>query len=173
MRGDRPQFLIDTHCGAASWDQWEANYADKTPDQAGSVSSVSGHPEVKPEMLPDNLPPVEPFHELLLPAVLRPWVMDISERMQCPPDFPAAGVVVALASLKRLLKYVENGGLPTPFTLRDVYRHGWTGLGTKEAALGVVELLLEYHWLISRPVPSTNAGGCPTEEYFLNKVQHE
>ena len=39
-----------------------------------------------PVPLPDGLPPVEPFVDEMLPAALRPWIMDIAERMQCPPD---------------------------------------------------------------------------------------
>jgi putative DNA primase/helicase len=53
----------------------------------------------EPAPLPDPLPPVQPFDAELLPVVLRGWVMDIAHRMQCPPDFPAVGAVVALSSL--------------------------------------------------------------------------
>lgn len=52
-----------------------------------------------PEPLPDLRPPVEPFKEALLPEGLRSWNMDISDRMQCPPDFPAVAAIVSLASL--------------------------------------------------------------------------
>jgi hypothetical protein len=53
----------------------------------------------EPEPLPDGLKPVEPFAYGLLPDRIRPWVMDISDRMQCPPDFPAVGAMIVLASL--------------------------------------------------------------------------
>ena len=52
-----------------------------------------------PESLPVGLPPVAPFHADLLPAGLRSYVMDIAERLQCPPDFPAVAFMVALSSL--------------------------------------------------------------------------
>ncbi|MBH1978591.1 MAG: DUF3987 domain-containing protein [Comamonadaceae bacterium] len=52
-----------------------------------------------PTPLPDALPPVQPFDPDLLPMALRGWVTDIAHRMQCPPDFPAVGAVVALSSL--------------------------------------------------------------------------
>lgn len=52
-----------------------------------------------PQPLPDALPPVAPFDVALLPEALRAWVADIAHRMQCPPDFPAVGAVVALSSL--------------------------------------------------------------------------
>lgn len=52
-----------------------------------------------PEPLPKGLPPVAPFDLALLPATLRPWISDIAERMQCPPDFPAVGAMVALGTV--------------------------------------------------------------------------
>ncbi|MCS6811928.1 MAG: DUF3987 domain-containing protein [Tepidimonas sp.] len=53
----------------------------------------------QPEPLPEDLPPVEPFSPELLPEALRGWITDIAERMQCPPDFPAVGAIVALSGL--------------------------------------------------------------------------
>ncbi len=49
--------------------------------------------------LPDALPHVAPFDAELLPEAVRGWIVDIAERMQCPPDFPAVGVVTALSGL--------------------------------------------------------------------------
>ena len=54
-------------------------------------------PEITP--LDTSLPPVEPFNYKLLPDGLALWVKDIVERTQCPPDFVAVTVMVALASL--------------------------------------------------------------------------
>lgn len=53
----------------------------------------------KPQSLPDGLPDVEPFDSHLLPEALRPWIEDIADRMQCPPDFPAVGAMVGLSSV--------------------------------------------------------------------------
>lgn len=52
-----------------------------------------------PTPLPDPLPAVAPFDPELLPEALRGWVIDIAERMQCPPDFPAVGAITALSAL--------------------------------------------------------------------------
>ncbi len=52
-----------------------------------------------PEPLPDELPPVMAFDSKLLPGSFRPWIDDIAERIQCPPDFPAAGAMVGLAGV--------------------------------------------------------------------------
>lgn len=53
----------------------------------------------KPQPLPDGLPPVAPFDLALLPQTLRPWIADICERTQCPPDFVAVSVMTALGSI--------------------------------------------------------------------------
>lgn len=54
-----------------------------------------------PEPLP-SLPDVQPLPYEALPSVLRAYVQDIAERMQCPPDFPAvACVAMAGAALGR------------------------------------------------------------------------
>jgi putative DNA primase/helicase len=51
------------------------------------------------EELPVGLPPVNPFVYDLLPGALRPWIADIAERMQCPPDYPAVAAMVGLAAV--------------------------------------------------------------------------
>lgn len=51
-----------------------------------------------PEPIPDDLPPVPTFDLALLPESIRPWIQDISERMQIAPDIPAMGAVVALSA---------------------------------------------------------------------------
>ncbi|MEK6805124.1 MAG: YfjI family protein [Pseudomonadota bacterium] len=55
-------------------------------------------PEPKPILA--ELKPVPAFDaEVLLPDVLRAWVMDEAERMPCPPDFIAGAALVALGSI--------------------------------------------------------------------------
>ncbi len=53
--------------------------------------------ELKP--IPDALKAVQPFNFNLLPDSLRMWIQDISERMQCPPDYPAIGAMVTLSAV--------------------------------------------------------------------------
>lgn len=52
-----------------------------------------------PEQISHNIVPVDPFDPCLLPESLRPWVTDITHRMQCPIDFVAAAAVVMLGSV--------------------------------------------------------------------------
>lgn len=51
-----------------------------------------------PKALPTELMPVAPFDAAFLPDQIAPWVLDIAERMQCPPDFVAITAMVALGS---------------------------------------------------------------------------
>ena len=53
----------------------------------------------KPKPLPDGLLPVAAFDPAFLPEAIAPWVMDISDRMQCPPDFVGIPAMVALGSV--------------------------------------------------------------------------
>lgn len=55
-------------------------------------------PPAPPEPLP-ALPAVLAFDYSYLPDALRGYVKDISERMQCPPDFAAVGVMVMMATI--------------------------------------------------------------------------
>ena len=59
----------------------------------------SGRFWLDPEPIPSALPAVDALEAELLPKALRAWVMDIAERIQCPPDFPAAGALVVAASI--------------------------------------------------------------------------
>ena len=51
----------------------------------------------QPQPLPAELSPVEPFTPELLPDALRDWVMDIAERVSCPPDYVAVPAMLALS----------------------------------------------------------------------------
>lgn len=66
-----------------------------------------------PRPLPsiETLFPVPDFDYDLLPEAVRAWVADISERMQCPPEFVAVGALVSLSGVigrKVLLKPKRN-----------------------------------------------------------------
>lgn len=52
-----------------------------------------------PKPLPNGLRPVKAFEAECLPQTIAPWVLDISDRMQCPPDFVAIPALVALGSV--------------------------------------------------------------------------
>jgi Protein of unknown function (DUF3987) len=56
-------------------------------------------PWPEPQPVPQGRPPVPSFSLALLPAALAPWVADIADRVQCPPDFVAVGVMAAAAAV--------------------------------------------------------------------------
>jgi putative DNA primase/helicase len=66
---------------------------------------------------------------------------------------------------KTLITRIAKGKLSQPFTLRDVYRPGWTGLETQVKAQTAIELLLEYRHVYSIVIET---GGRPTTHYFKN-----
>jgi hypothetical protein len=57
---------------------------------------ASKWPEPKP--VPDGLLPVAKFDLAFLPKSVAPWVKDVADLMQCPLDFVAIPVTIALAS---------------------------------------------------------------------------
>lgn len=61
--------------------------------------TLAQEPWPVPQPLPDNLRPVPTLPEGLLPEALRPWLVDIAERLQVPLEFPAVAAIVALASV--------------------------------------------------------------------------
>jgi len=63
----------------------------------GDGSGREQWPQPKP--LPAGLAPVEPFKSEFLPDALAPWVDDIANRLQCPPDYVAVTAVTSLGAV--------------------------------------------------------------------------
>jgi hypothetical protein len=57
---------------------------------------------------------------------------------------------------------IQGGSLPDGFALRDVYRHGWSGLATREDAQGAVDLMIDCKWIR----PEEVAAGTRTRTVF-------
>jgi hypothetical protein len=57
------------------------------------------HSWPKPEPIDMELLKVQPLPHEILPEPFRPWIEDVSHRMQCPPDFVASAVIVLCGSL--------------------------------------------------------------------------
>lgn len=53
----------------------------------------------KPHPLPPTLLPVAEFDLELVPEQLRPWVADVFERLQCPPDYIGVSVMAGAGAL--------------------------------------------------------------------------
>lgn len=83
-------------------EKFEPGFRAAAGTSVGSVSPPPGplpNSWVEPIPLPAALPPVEPFTPDLLPEALRPWIVDIADRVQCPIDFPAVAAMVSLSAL--------------------------------------------------------------------------
>ena len=100
---------------------------DKT-DKRASVSSGSPISE-------DSVTRAIAWAEYLEPHARRIYAPAIS------PDMDAA---------RALSVRIKAGDIGTRFALRDVYRHGWSGLSTRDEAAAAVGVLIEYDWLRGR-----------------------
>lgn len=85
--------------------------SDSSPSNSVGKDNV---PPTPPEPLP-ALPDVLPFDYSYLPDTLRGFVKDISERMQCPPDFAAVGAFVMIAAI-----------IGRKVGIRPMQRNDWT-----------------------------------------------
>ena len=77
---------------SAYWEKIGYNPENELFDSLASEDWPDPHP------LPDDLPAVPKLDLNLLPGSLRPWIEDIAERMQTPPDIPAIGAITALSA---------------------------------------------------------------------------
>lgn len=66
---------------------------------------------------------------------------------------------------RELLRRIERGDVPDPFSLRDVYLKGWSRLATPEATRQAADLLADLDWLRNETVPTT---GRPKTIYHVN-----
>ncbi len=70
--------------------------AETTYDNSTNPDSAFG--DIEP--LPDTLLPVESFDYRLLPdGAFSTHVKDVSERMQCPPDYVAVAIMTVLGAV--------------------------------------------------------------------------
>jgi putative DNA primase/helicase len=72
---------------------------NKPQNGAGRASEHPGRIWPEPKPLPDGLLPVEQFSLEFLPDALGPWIGDISNRLQCPPDYVAVAAITGLGSV--------------------------------------------------------------------------
>lgn len=75
-----------------------SRYAGGHPPPAVAVPSTPDE-WPPPVPLPEGLPPVPELKADMLPAPLRPWIVDAAERMQCPLEYISVGAVVALSAV--------------------------------------------------------------------------
>ena len=59
----------------------------------------------------------------------------------------ASTVHSAVVAARALAKKITDGSLEDGFSVRDVYRHGWSGLAHPEEAQAAIDLLIDLNWL--------------------------
>ena len=62
-----------------------------------SVPDLGEWLEITP--IKTDLLPVEPLPPSIIPTPFRSWIKDVADRMQCPPDFVAAAMIVMTSSI--------------------------------------------------------------------------
>jgi putative DNA primase/helicase len=77
-------------------------------------------------------------------------------------------VAPQLRSAKDLANKIKRGQLAGPFSLRDVYLKGWSGLDMPESVRQAVEVLEDAGWLRSLPSTPSPSGGRPGTKYDIN-----
>ena len=76
-----------------------------------------------------------------------------------------------LRAARELAQHIKRGELGKRFTLRDVYRHDWSGLATPAQAHAATEILVDAGWL--RLALSKGGGGRPSESFDINPALME
>src|SRR6266478_2289968 len=71
----------------------------RTGPRRSATQAPRGASWPEPQPVPRARPPVPAFNLAWLPDALAPWVADVADRVQCPPDFVAVGVLVAAAAV--------------------------------------------------------------------------
>lgn len=75
------------------------------------------------------------------------------------------GVQDTAMRARTLIRHLVKGDVPTPFTARDVYFKGWSGLSSAELVAEALALLEHLGWLRSQ---TRQSGGRPTTLYTAN-----
>lgn len=81
---------------------WSPEEKQSVTIQDNVFITVSREPEEwqEPEPIVESvLLPVEPLSPEIIPESLKPWLVDIAYRMQCPLEFVAVGAIVELSSI--------------------------------------------------------------------------
>ena len=80
--------------------QSDDDYDPELDDDEDIDEDADPEPQhVEPKPLPEGLAPVMSFDPSFLPTALAPWISDIAERLQCPPDYVTVPAVIALGSV--------------------------------------------------------------------------
>jgi putative DNA primase/helicase len=72
------------------------------------------------------------------------------------------------AAARELAKHLERSELAERFTLREIYRRGWAGIGSKEDAEAATEILCDLGWIRAVPDTGRTSGRPPSPVFEVN-----
>ena len=101
MQRSRPSTQsIENLTNDASLDELElAHHRQRRSLRKLRSRATNGPAWPQPKPVPDGLLPVKAFDRAFLPEAIAPWVMDISDRMQCPPEYVGIPAMIELGSV--------------------------------------------------------------------------
>jgi putative DNA primase/helicase len=70
----------------------------------------------------------------------------------------ASAVDVKAIAVKILIEKIEQGNIRDNISVRDLYRHGWAYLNTRESAIEALSVLEEHNWVRISPISPSPAG---------------
>ena len=77
----------------------EQEVEDLAPGTVSGMSVTDPGEWPEPSPIKAELLPVEPLRLSIIPSPFRAWIKDVAERMQCPPDYVAAAMLVMTSSI--------------------------------------------------------------------------
>ena len=101
---------------------WEDVVQLLEPETSAASETASAAPWPAPEPLGGELTAVPGFDLKMLPEALRPLTADVAERMQVPPEVPAAVTLVALGAATGRRAYMQPKQRDTTWR---VFPHVW------------------------------------------------
>jgi len=138
---------------AAQWDA-EAAEADREIDQRAAW--------LEPGELPGALPDVPELDPALLPEAFRGWLVDVSERIGCPLDYPATGAMVSLSAT-----------VGRQMTIRPQRRDDWTAVPNLWGAIVGRPGLLKTPALSEAMRPLSKLEARARESFENESAEHE
>ena len=79
----------------------------------------------------------------------------------------APGISPDLTAAHAIAARIKAGNLAGNFTVRDIYRHGWSGLSTRDTVVAGLKVLEDFYWVSSMTIET---GGKPRYEYAVNEL---
>ena len=74
-----------------------------------------------------------------------------------------------IQACRAILHRSKSWDLPDPFTARDIYRRGWSGLTDATTVADALEMLTAHRWLTDATIPAGIVGGRPMTVYSLTQ----